>query len=129
MDGEYYTVTLDTASSSNTPGTTMTVYCYAANPTHVVDEWNSRESFDTYKTIVIFFAVGTALLIAGLRGVGLFGNARKNHDIDYSKHHPAPPSAIDTYSGYTQSNYNPDIYGQGGYNQNSSDVQNPADRY
>ena len=48
VDGKYYKVTLDTATSNNKPGTTMTVYCYASDPSHVVDEWNSKETYQTY---------------------------------------------------------------------------------
>ncbi len=141
VDGEYYMVTLDTATSNNKPGTTMTVYCYASNPTHVVDEWNSKETYHTYRFIIIVFIFGAALVFGGLRSLGVLGRARNNrNDIDYSRHSSPAPMPIQTYQGYNDqqfNSYDPNIpygsdtnaYPQGSYPGQQQNPYNPAPTY
>ena len=107
VDGKYYKVTLDTATSNNKPGTTMTVYCYASDPSHVVDEWNSKETYHTYRFIIIAFLLGAALVSGGLRALGVLGRAKNNrNEIDYSRHNSPPPAPIETYHGYNDQQFN-----------------------
>lgn len=120
VDGEQYIVTLDTATSNDVQGTPMTVYCNPDDPTEVVDEWNSRETYNTYKSGFFMTAIGIALIIGGLKAAGVFGRAKRSYDIDYSKHHISP-APIDTYKSYdpnvpygqSSNPYDPNIpYGQ-----------------
>ncbi len=115
VDGESYIVTLDTATSNDVAGTPMTVYCNPENPIEVVDEWNSRESYNTYKAGFFTVAIGIALIIGGLKAAGVLNRAKKQYDIDYSKHHSAV-SPVDTYKGYdgynsgqTYNSYDPNV--------------------
>ena len=135
VNGEQYIVTIDTATSKDVEGTPMTVYCNPDNPLEVVDEWNTRETYNTYKAGFFMLAIGLAFIFGGLKAAGVIGGPKKQYDIDYSKH-PKPSSVPNKYdptipygqssnpydpntlyTGESQSSYDPNTpYGSQSYN-------------
>ena len=101
VNGEYYIVTLDTATSNNVEGTTMTVYYDPDNPAMVVDEWNSRETYNTYKAGFIILVLGVILIFAGIKvSGGLRRTRQQNNYVNSVRPSSLPPSPIQTYTGY-----------------------------
>ncbi len=126
VDGEYYIVTLDNATSNNKPGTTMTVYYSKEDPSRVVDEMSTRETLNTYKFIIIGFAVGIVMITGSfisitrekqrllIQSVSDNSTPASSTSQIYTGYNSAPsPSSYNLNAPYGQNNYAPNTpYGQ-----------------
>ncbi|MBQ8133319.1 MAG: DUF3592 domain-containing protein [Clostridia bacterium] len=130
VNGEFYIVTLDTATSDNVKGTTMTVYYDPDDPTMVVDEWNSRETFNTYKSGLIILILGILLIFAGIKASGGLRRTRQQtHYINYNSPSAQPSDPLQTYTGYNSGMNPSQPYNNGdqfqNFGQNSTYGQTP----